>query len=119
MSPEPTPFAQRELEAVDAALAGRHVDKVDDFTYHDPVDGSVSTNQGFRVLFDDGSRIVYRLSGTGTEGATLRVYIEAFEPDPERQDQETQAALAPLIDAALAISELRQRTGRDAPTVIT
>ncbi|GJG89287.1 alpha-D-glucose phosphate-specific phosphoglucomutase [Gemmatimonadetes bacterium T265] len=101
------------------ALAGRRVAAVDDFAYHDPVDGSVSTGQGLRVLFDDGARLVYRLSGTGTEGATLRLYVEAFEPDPARQDQDTQAALAPLVDAALALGELRARTGRDAPTVIT
>ena len=102
-----------------ATLAGRTVEAADDFTYHDPVDGSVSTGQGVRVLFADGSRLVYRLSGTGTEGATLRLYIEAFEPDPARQDQDAQAALAPLVEAALALGGLRERTGRDAPTVIT
>jgi phosphoglucomutase len=98
---------------------GRRVGTVDDFTYQDPVDGSVSTGQGLRVLFDDGARIVYRLSGTGTEGATLRLYIEAYEPDPARQAQDAQDALAPLIAAALALGRLREHTGRAAPTVVT
>jgi phosphoglucomutase len=100
-------------------LAGRRVAAADDFTYHDPVDGSVSAGQGLRVLLDDGSRVVYRLSGTGTEGATLRLYVEAYEPDPARQDQDAQAALAPLVEAALALAELPARTGRQAPTVVT
>jgi len=101
------------------ALAGRRVAAADDFTYHDPVDGSVSTGQGVRVLCEDGARAVFRLSGTGTEGATLRVYVEAYEPDPARQDQDAQTALAPLVEAALALAQLRERTGRDQPTVIT
>jgi phosphoglucomutase len=100
-------------------VAGRRVGVVDDFTYQDPVDGSVSTGQGLRVLFDDGARLVYRLSGTGTEGATLRLYVEAFEPDPARQERDPQEALADLIAAALALGEVPARTGRDAPTVIT
>jgi phosphoglucomutase len=101
------------------ALGGRRVAAADDFAYHDPVDGSTSERQGLRVMFDDGSRIVYRLSGTGTEGATLRIYIESYEPDASRHDLDAQDALRPLIDAALSLSELRERTGRDAPTVIT
>jgi phosphoglucomutase len=100
-------------------LGGRAVAAADDFAYHDPVDGSTSERQGIRVLFDDGSRIVYRLSGTGTEGATIRIYIEAYEPDPARQAMDAQDALRPLVEAALSLSELRERTGRDAPTVIT
>ena len=100
-------------------VATRRVKTADDFAYRDPVDASVSEHQGLRVLFDDGGRIVYRLSGTGTTGATLRVYIESYETDPARQDEDAQAALAPLIDAALALSDLRARTGRAAPTVIT
>jgi phosphoglucomutase len=100
-------------------IANRRVKAADDFAYHDPVDASVSEHQGFRILFEDGARIVYRLSGTGTTGATLRVYIESYETDPARQDDDAQAALAPLIDAALALSDLRARTGRAAPTVIT
>ncbi len=91
----------------------------DDFSYTDPVDGSTSTGQGVRILFTDGSRIVFRLSGTGTEGATLRVYLESYEPDESRHHLDAQQALAELIDIALNISELRTRTGREQPTVIT
>jgi phosphoglucomutase len=100
-------------------IANRRVQTADDFAYHDPVDGNVSEHQGLRILFEDGARIVYRLSGTGTTGATLRVYIESFETDPAHQDEDAQVALAPLIDAALTLSDLRARTGRDLPTVIT
>jgi phosphoglucomutase len=91
----------------------------DDFSYTDPVDCSVSSGQGVRILFTDGSRIVFRLSGTGTEGATLRIYLESFEPDVSQHHLDAQVALATLISIALQISELRQRTGREAPTVIT
>jgi len=91
----------------------------DDFSYHDPIDGSVSHNQGTRILFSDGSRIVFRLSGTGTEGATLRIYLEAFEPDVSKHHLDAQVALAEMITIAMQISALKQRTGRDAPTVIT
>ena len=91
----------------------------DDFSYTDPVDGSVSTGQGIRIIFADGSRIVFRLSGTGTEGATLRIYLEAFEPDAGKHKLDAQSALAELISIALQVSELRSRTGRIAPTVIT
>ncbi|MDE2118239.1 MAG: alpha-D-glucose phosphate-specific phosphoglucomutase, partial [Betaproteobacteria bacterium] len=91
----------------------------DDFSYTDPVDGSVSTGQGVRIIFTDGSRIVFRLSGTGTEGATLRMYLEAFEADVARHRLDAQVALADLIEIALQVSELKQRTGRERPTVIT
>ncbi len=91
----------------------------DDFSYTDPVDGSVSTGQGIRILFACGSRIVFRLSGTGTEGATLRIYLEAFEPDVNNHHLDAQVALSEMIQIALEISELKQRTGRDKPTVIT
>jgi len=91
----------------------------DDFSYTDPVDGSVSTGQGVRIIFTDGSRIVFRLSGTGTEGATLRVYLEAYEADVARHHLDAQVALAELIEIALQISELKLRTGREQPTVIT
>lgn len=100
-------------------LANRTVSLADDFSYTDPVDGSVSSKQGLRVIFSDGARIVFRLSGTGTEGATLRVYIESYESDVARHNLEVQQALAPLVQAALSISGLRERTGRDEPTVIT
>ena len=83
------------------------------------VDGSVSERQGIRILFEDGARIVYRLSGTGTEGATLRVYLEAYEPDPARHDRDPQVALQPLIRIADQLAEIRARTGRAAPSVIT
>ncbi|MDO8988847.1 MAG: alpha-D-glucose phosphate-specific phosphoglucomutase [Sideroxyarcus sp.] len=95
------------------------VQTCDDFSYTDPVDGSVSKGQGVRILFSDGSRIIFRLSGTGTEGATLRVYLEAFEADVSRHHLDAQDALKELIQIALRISELQTRTGRDQPTVIT
>ena len=91
----------------------------DDFSYADPVDGSVSTGQGVRIIFTDGSRIVFRLSGTGTEGATLRIYLESYEPDVSNHHLDAQQVLATLIGIALEISELRKRTGRERPTVIT
>jgi phosphoglucomutase len=100
-------------------VAGLTVSHGDDFGYTDPVDGSVSRGQGLRVFFDDGSRLVLRLSGTGTEGATLRLYLERFEADAARHGIETQTALQPLVDAAEALTGLRARTGRERPTVIT
>ena len=112
------------LEATFDSLPGKQigsitVERADSFTYHDPVDGSVSHNQGLRIFFDGGARLVFRLSGTGTSGATLRVYMERHEPDPALHDQETQSALAPVIEAAEALAQIRKRTGLDAPTVIT
>lgn len=98
---------------------GRVVEMADDFAYHDPIDKSVSKHQGIRILFVGGSRIVFRLSGTGTSGATLRVYIERFEPDAARHDVETQEALADLIAIADEIAGIKARTGRSAPSVIT
>ncbi len=107
-----------------SALAGKvfgkyTVKNCDDFSYTDPVDGSVSTNQGIRIIFVDGSRIIFRLSGTGTEGATLRVYLEAYEANASNHHLDAQVALAELIQIALQVSELKQRTGREKPTVIT
>jgi hypothetical protein len=99
--------------------ASRRVSGADDFSYTDPIDGSVSANQGIRVRFDDGARIVFRLSGTGTEGATIRLYIESRETDAARLGMDTAVALADLVAAALAMSELVVRTGRAEPTVIT
>ena len=95
------------------------VQSADDFSYHDPIDGSVSHNQGLRVLFTDGSRIVYRLSGTGTVGATIRMYIEQYEADPAKHGQDTQTTLAGLIQTAYQISDIAALTGRTAPNVIT
>jgi phosphoglucomutase len=91
----------------------------DDFSYHDPIDGSISNNQGIRILFEDGSRIVFRLSGTGTEGATIRIYLEDFDPNVKNHHLDAQVALAEMIQIALKISELKKRTGRGTPTVIT
>jgi phosphoglucomutase len=105
-------------------LAGRRLGNYevatgDDFSYTDPVDGGISQRQGIRVLFQGGARIIYRLSGTGTEGATLRVYIESHEPDPARHDQDPQVALAELIRLADELAGVRERTGRVKPDVIT
>ena len=112
------------LRAATATLPGQQlgsytVDYADDFRYVDPIDDSVSEQQGIRIGFKDGSRIVYRLSGTGTEGATLRVYIEAYEADPAQHDLDTQQALAELISIANNLAGIRERTGRNEPTVIT
>ena len=100
-------------------LAEDRVTVADDFSYLDPVDGSVSQGQGLRILFASGARIVYRLSGTGTSGATLRLYVESHEGDPARQDRDPQDALALYLTAALELSELAARSGRQSPTVIT
>jgi len=118
-----------DLRAQIGSLPGRSFDRTDggrsavvradDFAYTDPVDGSVTTQQGVRVFFDDDARIVFRLSGTGTEGATLRIYLERFEADPARQGAETQSALAALVDIADRIAGVRERTGRNAPSVMT
>ena len=101
------------------ALAGRRVEVADDFAYTDPVDGSVSRHQGLRLVFDDGSRIVWRLSGTGTAGATLRVYIERFTEDPALMAQDPQQAMADLIALADTLAGVREHTGRAAPDVVT
>jgi len=101
------------------SLAHRVVQTCDDFSYTDPVDGSVSKNQGVRILFEDGSRIIFRLSGTGTSGATVRLYLESYEADVGRHGLDAQEALADLIAAAGYVSRLRELTGRDKPTVIT
>jgi Phosphoglucomutase len=97
-------------------LGGSTVAAADDFAYLDPVDGSSASGQGLRILFEDGARVVYRLSGTGTAGATLRVYMERCEPDPSKQGLE---ALAPLIGLSRALAEIETRTGRREPSVIT
>lgn len=132
-------YSRHDYEAVDAEAAnglmadlrarlgdlpgreveGRTVAEADEFAYHDPVDGSVSEGQGLRVVFTDGARIVFRLSGTGTVGATLRVYLEVVEEDPGRFSLDPQEALAPLIAAADALAGIAARTGRAAPDVIT
>ena len=122
-----TPTAQALMQALLArlpALPGSRfgalcVQAADDFTYTDPVDGSVSKNQGLRILFDEGSRIVLRLSGTGTTGSTLRVYIERYEAGPEGLAQDTQQALSELIALADELAGITQRTGRARPDVVT
>ncbi|MCD2515408.1 alpha-D-glucose phosphate-specific phosphoglucomutase [Massilia sp. G4R7] len=132
-------YSRHDYEAVDASaadglmaalraklpqLAGQtlgsfRVAVADDFEYTDPVDGSLSTRQGIRIAMADGSRIVFRLSGTGTEGATIRLYLERYEADPARHDIDTQEALAELIAIADDVAELHGRTGRASPSVIT
>ncbi len=99
---------------------GEHrVSYADDFTYSDPIDGSTSARQGIRIGFADGSRIVLRLSGTGTVGATLRLYLERYEPPDGRHDLDTQSALQPLIEIADDLAGIRSRTNRPAPSVVT
>ncbi|CAG9464436.1 unnamed protein product [Pedinophyceae sp. YPF-701] len=95
------------------------LDFADDFEYTDPVDGSVAKKQGLRFVFSDGSRFIFRLSGTGSSGATVRMYVEQFESDPAKQGKDAQDGLAPLIAEALKTSKLQEFTGREKPTVIT
>lgn len=103
----------------DSEVGTLRITHSDDFSYTDPVDGSTSANQGIRIQFNDGSRIIYRLSGTGTEGATLRIYLERYEADPDKHDVDTQEALGDLIAFAHSIAEIHKYTGRSKPTVIT
>ena len=132
-------YSRHDFEAVDAARAETMITTLrgilpdlpgqplhdltilaaDEFAYTDPVDGSVSRNQGVRILFTDGSRIVMRLSGTGTEGATLRLYLERYESDPDRFDLDPQLALAPVIRAAHTLARIEEHLGRSIPDVIT
>ena len=112
------------LRAQFGALPGKSfgalkVNSADDFAYHDPIDGSDSKAQGIRVIFEGGSRIVYRLSGTGTAGATLRVYIERYEPPSGNLGMEAQGALADLIALSRSLAGIEARTGRAAPSVVT
>jgi len=100
-------------------VQGLVVQSADEFCYTDPVDASVSAHQGFRILFEGGSRVVLRLSGTGTEGATLRVYLERYAPGPEGLGEEPQEALAPIIAATEDLVGIRARSGRPGPDVIT
>jgi phosphoglucomutase len=95
------------------------VSVADDFCYRDPVDGSVSEKQGIRIIFENGARIVFRLSGTGTDGATLRIYLERYERDPAQHGLDPQEALKDLIELAESLSEVKTRTGMSEPTVIT
>ncbi|MCP9942934.1 alpha-D-glucose phosphate-specific phosphoglucomutase [Cyanobium sp. ATX 6E8] len=104
---------------VGQAFAGRSIATVDDFAYTDPVDGSLTSGQGLRLLLDDGSRVVLRLSGTGTQGATLRVYLESYVAAGGNLNQDPQVALGDLITAIDQLAEIRTRTGMEKPTVIT
>jgi phosphoglucomutase len=123
----PTVVADALMADLRAALLGlkgaqfgaRTVVVADDFSYTDPVDGSVSAKQGVRIIFDDGARVIFRLSGTGTEGATLRIYLEKYEPDATQQDHPVQQALADLIAIAEQVAGVRGRTGMAGPTVAT
>ncbi len=132
-------YCRHDYEAVDSGVANGILDHLrgllgslanrtfgdytvqyaDEFSYTDPVDHSISHNQGIRVGFTDGSRIVFRLSGTGTVGATLRIYLEKFEPDAGKHGQDAQQALSALIDIAEQLCEVKKRTGRTSPDVIT
>ncbi|HEY9769464.1 MAG TPA: alpha-D-glucose phosphate-specific phosphoglucomutase [Coleofasciculaceae cyanobacterium] len=121
---EPATELMERLRGMLNTMTGKQFGKyevkyADDFSYTDPVDGSVSKNQGIRIGFTDGSRIVFRLSGTGTKGATLRLYVENYEPDASKHELETQSALKPLIDLAQEIAQIKEYTQRDEPTVIT
>lgn len=109
-------FVGKQFSANDKVYT---VEKADNFEYSDPVDGSISKNQGLRLIFADGSRIIFRLSGTGSAGATIRLYIDSYEKDVAKINQDPQVMLAPLISIALKVSQLQERTGRTAPTVIT
>jgi len=111
-------FLRDKLPSLKGEKAGAlAVSAADDFAYHDIVDGSNTANQGIRIVFEDGSRVIYRLSGTGTAGATLRVYIEKYEA--KNLGLETQAALSSLIGFARSLAGIAERTGRMEPTVIT
>ncbi|XP_026574302.1 phosphoglucomutase-1 isoform X1 [Pseudonaja textilis] len=109
-------FVGKKLSAGDKSYV---VEKADNFEYSDPVDGSISRNQGLRLIFADGSRIIFRLSGTGSAGATVRLYIDSYEKDAPKIYEDPQVMLAPLISIALSLSQLHERTGRTGPTVIT
>jgi phosphoglucomutase len=95
------------------------VDHADDFSYTDPIDGSVSTKQGLFIKFTDGSRIIFRLSGTGSSGATVRLYVERYSKEESEYGLDAQDGLKPLIEVALSVSKLKEFTGREKPTVIT
>ena len=124
IAPDKADAMMAALKASLPGLKGRMVEGLtiagaDDFAYTDPVDGSVSKGQGVRILFEDGSRIVLRLSGTGTEGATLRLYLERYAAGPLGLDLDPQVALAPIIRAAHDLAGIARFTGRSAPNVVT
>lgn len=132
-------YSRHDYEAIDTAIANSIIDslrerlsslvgaqlndekvaKADDFSYIDPIDGSVSNHQGIRIIFEDGSRIVFRLSGTGTQGATLRIYLEKYESDSSKFSIPTQQALASLIEIAEDLTNIKSLTGMTEPTIVT
>jgi phosphoglucomutase len=95
------------------------VAEADDFSYTDPIDGSVSKNQGLYIKFTDGSRIIFRLSGTGSSGATVRLYVERYSKEEKEYPLDAQDGLKPLIEVALSVSKLQEFTKRQEPSVIT
>lgn len=111
--------AAGKRQAVGDADKGFALSSADEFTYTDPVDDSVAEQQGLRFNFTDGSRVVFRLSGTGSVGATIRMYLERLELDPAKHGLTNAQALAPVVDAALALCKMAEFTGRDEPSVIT
>ena len=111
-------FTGSDLKATSSSTSFK-VKESGNFTYTDPIDGSVSKNQGLYVRFADGSRIVFRLSGTGSSGATIRLYVEKYSKTESEYGGDTQEGLKPLIEAALSFSKLVELTGRQEPTVIT
>ena len=112
-------YVKRSSELSGQNFDAYKVEHCDDFSYTDVVDNSTSSQQGIRILFTNGARIVYRLSGTGTEGATLRVYIEQPEKDPAKLEADPQALLSDLIDLSMSIAQIEKYTGRKIPDVIT
>ena len=104
---------------IGSSFASHNVAAADNFTYNDPVDGSITNRQGLRILLDDGSRVILRLSGTGTKGATLRVYFERYISSNDALNQDPQKALSDLINATDHLAEITKRTGMVVPTVIT
>lgn len=111
-------FVGSTLSATSSSTSFK-VKECGNFTYTDPIDKSVSKNQGLYTTFEDGSRFVVRLSGTGSQGATIRLYVEKYSKDESEYDRDTQEGLKPLIEVALAASKLVEHTGRKEPTVIT
>ena len=114
----------RRLTEILPSLSGKvfnayTVSSADEFSYTDPVTKEKTEHQGIRILFKDGSRLIFRLSGTGTQGATVRIYIEKYEPDFAKQNMDSQEALKDLISIAVDLSEIQKLTHRDGPTVIT
>ncbi|WP_332065692.1 alpha-D-glucose phosphate-specific phosphoglucomutase [Bartonella sp. CB189] len=110
---------RENLPQAGTTVAGLKVEKADDFIYYDPIDQSISQQQGIRIFFDNNARLVVRLSGTGTEGATLRLYFEQYEGDAYKHDQDPQKVLQPLQQVALKLLNIPQRLGRERPDVIT